>query len=287
MLVDPPVAFARDPTDNPAVHPDDDANAPAPVTLALTPGGTARALAACAALLALAALVAGVLRFRFGIEHGPLNFIPLFDLDNEASIPTWFSAVLLLACAALLGVIGRIARVRRAPFAWHWLGLALLFVILSIDESISLHERTMHTMRKLLRPTGFLYFGWVVPGAVAVIVIGLAYLRFVVRLPRRTRARVVLAGAVYLAGVMGVEMIGASYAWHHNVGMGVTDVPYAFITGLEEMVEITGLILFVHALLDHLSRETGGRITLALTKLPRPARPPAPHPDTSRTDALA
>src|SRR5688572_17461813 len=116
-----PVRRASEPADKRGMHsPDDPTEAPA--LLALTPRSAARVLLLVMGALALAALVAGVLRFRFGVEHGPLNVIPLFDLDEERSIPTYFSAALLALSAALLAVIGRLARARRAPYAWHWLG---------------------------------------------------------------------------------------------------------------------------------------------------------------------
>lgn len=250
--------------------------------LAITARGVTRALVLVTCALALAALVAGVLRFRFGIEHGPLNVIPLFDLDEERSIPTYFSAVLLALAAALLAVIGRLARARRERYAWHWLGLAAIFVLLSIDESISLHERVMWTMQRLFQPTGFLYFGWVVPVGIAAAIVGIAYLRFLVRLPRRTRWLVMSSACVYLAGVLGVEMLGASYAWHHGVGMGKTNVSYTIITGVEEMLEMSGAILFVYALLDHLCAGTSGRLMIRLSA---PDQPSSPQPNPAAPPA--
>jgi len=43
-------------------------------------------------------------------------------------------------------------------------------------------------------------------------VIGLAYLKFVWALPKRTRLHFIMAGVIFLTGALGVEMLGAREA---------------------------------------------------------------------------
>ncbi len=90
-------------------------------------------------------------------------------------------------------------------------------------------------------------------------VLGLVYSKFVWELPKDIRARFVMAGVIFLTGVLGVEMLGARAADLH----GYTTVTYRFLYSLEEMLEMLGIILFIYALLSHLAQETG-RLSVVL-----------------------
>jgi len=100
---------------------------------------------------------------------------------------------------------------------------------------------------------------WVVPYGIAVVVIGLVYLKFVLRLPNNTRARFVTAGLIYLIGALGIEMLGAREADLH----GTETVLYSMLYTFEEMLEMLAIILFIYALLSHLAQETG-RLSIVL-----------------------
>src|SRR5689334_13266364 len=63
-----------------------------------------------------------------------------FDLDGERNIPSFFSMLLLMTSAVILYMISIIKRKFQFPFRNHWLGLSLIFLFLSMDELISLHE---------------------------------------------------------------------------------------------------------------------------------------------------
>jgi hypothetical protein len=113
----------------------------------------------------------------------------------------------LLLCAAA-------SRQTRTGSAVPWLSLAALFVFLSLDEMLSLHERvgSMIGLRFDIGGTsggGFLTFPWVIAGAVFTGVVGLASLGFLRRLPRRTAALFVLSGAIYAGAALGIEVIEA------------------------------------------------------------------------------
>ena len=100
----------------------------------------------------------------------------IFKVDREGSIPTYFSALMLLAAAGALAVIARRERGRR--YARHWTGLAAIFLYLSVDEAVGIHELTIDPTRELLGVRGFLLFTWVVPAAALLVVFAVAYWRF-------------------------------------------------------------------------------------------------------------
>jgi hypothetical protein len=237
-----------------------------PFPIALTPHGAAKFLTAVAAAVIGSCLVAGVARYRFGIEHGPLNVIPLFDLDGESTVPSWFSVVLLLLCAALLAACAAVKHARRERYRWHWTVLACIFALMSLDEQVSIHERSIWTMQRLFQPRGILYYGWVIPAGVGLVVLGLAYLRFLVHLPRHARAMFLLSAVIYLGGAIGMEMADGAHTSRYGEG-GAT---HAVLTSVEETFEITGLIVFVYALLSYLRTQAAG-VSLIFDE-PRAAR---------------
>ncbi len=63
-----------------------------------------------------------------------------FDTAEEANLPTWFSAVLLLAAGALCAVIGWARRAGGRAWAGRWMLLGIVFTCLSADEAAQLHE---------------------------------------------------------------------------------------------------------------------------------------------------
>jgi hypothetical protein len=201
----------------------------------------------------LALLGAGVQIIKYYKVTFPLvgTFEELFDMDRESNIPAWFNSGLLLLAGVLLLLIGGQRRKAAAPFARHWTGLGVIFTLLSMDEIVAIHERFTHGIgRNIGRIGGFFTFLWVIPGIIFVVVVGLAYLKFLLRLPRRTRTLFVLSAVVYLGGVLGVEMCSA-YA---RATWGLRSGAYFALVVLEEALEMSGVALFIHALLDHVGR---------------------------------
>jgi len=199
------------------------------------------AVAACLVAVNLAGLAA---KFHFG--HPAVDgWVPLFDLDGERNVPSVFSTGLILSCAVTMFVL---ARVGAGDNRIGWLGLSSIFVFLAADELVSLHERLIEPLRAALHTSGVFYFAWLIPYGVGAALLGLLYLRFLLRLPGVTRSRMIVAGTVYLAGAVGMELIGGAYleslGGHHNF-------PYELLTTLEETLEMTGMILLLRALARH------------------------------------
>ena len=115
------------------------------------------------------------------------RLVRLFNLSNEANVPTYFSSMLLLVPAVLLMVIGIVKRRDHAAFARHWQFLGFIFLCLSLDETACIHESLIGPLRSMLHATGVFYFTWVIPAVILVFIVGLTYLRFILALPRVTR----------------------------------------------------------------------------------------------------
>lgn len=100
-----------------------------------------------------------------------------FDLDQEMNIPTWYSSFLLLAGAALCATVALAERRAGERFARHWTGLAIIFLLLSIDEIASIHGLPNGSLRRAMALPPWFRFVWVIPAGVAVAAFTLVYMR--------------------------------------------------------------------------------------------------------------
>lgn len=229
-------------------------------TIRVAPGKVALFLGALVALVLLLGLPAPIFRHVLGHDY-VRGFLPFaeqaFDLNEESNVPTWLGSVLLLLCSiALLGV-GLAERTLGRRYANHWLGLAAIFVVLSLDETATFHERAGWALRQMFDLSGALYFGWVTIGAAFVLVVGLLYLRFLWHLPSRTRSLFILAGVVFVGGALGLELVQGNYAdiWGDEVyGRSVTRI---LLTYTEEVMEMAGCVILIYGALDYHRRQIG------------------------------
>jgi hypothetical protein len=216
----------------------------------LNPSRICRALAVIAFVLLLADIALQLSKFLLG--HDSLRgLVRLFDLDDERNVPTFFSALLMIIAASLLAIIARLSAQQKSRDASKWIILSLGFLYISYDDAFMLHEKLNAPLRALLGPDlGFFYHTWVIPGIALVLALGLFFGRFLMNLPGATRLRFLLAATVYLVGAIGFEMIGGNYRESH----GVDNLAYKLIASVEEVLEMTGLILFIHALQTFIGR---------------------------------
>ncbi len=217
--------------------------------LTISPKRTALVLAGIIAVLGIACIATQVVRLRLNMRS--VGLIAAFDMNREANVPTMFSTLLLLTTGFLLWVIARGKKEQGQIFSWHWTLLSVVFFFLAADEAIGFHELLIVPLRTLLDAGGVLYFTWVIPGILVVLGLGIYYLKFLFHLEIVDRIRFIVAGALYVGGAIGVEMIGGHYYWLTNRSK---DLTYTLITTTEESLEMAGLTLFIFALLDYMAR---------------------------------
>jgi len=211
-----------------------------------------RILVGIAVFLLLASTAGQLARFLGG--HDSLyGLVRMFFLDKENNIPTYFSTGILLLSACLLSVIAVLKKREKDSFAGHWIALAIIFLLLSMDEASSTHELLTSPLRHLLHTSGILYFAWVIPGFVFVVAIAIIFWRFLKHLPVRTRRLFVVAAIIYIAGVIGTELVAGWYVELYTRN----NLTYSFLAMLEETLEMTGVIVFVYALLNYMTDNVG------------------------------
>jgi hypothetical protein len=83
----------------------------------------------------------------------------------------------------------------------------------------------------------------------ALVIFGLLYLRFWLRLPVFERIFFVVSAGIYLYGVIGMEAVSG---WMDEL-WGVNSLIYNIAMTIEETMEMGGMILFIYTLLHYLA----------------------------------
>lgn len=206
-------------------------------------------------LLIIATLALTLVSFAVGLAGvlgGP--FVRLFYVGADASLPSWYSALLLVLASLLLATVSfAVSAGGSTRYARRWAILAAIFAYLSCDEMLRLHERISNTVLQPglevlgIIPGGMLYYPWVIVYAPLVLIFVAAYFSFWRALPNRTRRLFLVASVIFVGGAIGVELFNA----YHDEASG-RELLVFIGTHIEELMEMVGIVVFVHALLSFL-----------------------------------
>lgn len=219
--------------------------------ISVSPAAVGRTLAILICCLLAASMLGQISRFEFGRDQ-VLGLVRLFNVNQESNIPTFFTVLLTIGSAMLLALIGFLSKQGKSNDSRYWFALAFGFLFLGYDEAFQVHEQLGDPVRQLFGKSnlGFLYFGWVVPAMIVVCLLALLFVKFLLRLPVRTRGWMLFAGCVYLSGCIGMELIGGKYF----VLYGQDTLMYSFLTTIEEGLEMSGVATLIYALLGHIAQ---------------------------------
>lgn len=210
----------------------------------------ARFLVIIEIILIIASVTGQISTYQFG--HDNLRgFVPLFKLNQENNIPTYFTVLLIVTAAFLLFLIAIICAKKNAPYLSKWVILAVGSLYLAFDEAFQVHETFSGIVGNASEHSGYgiFYFSWVIIGIPVVLLLFLFFGRFLFNLPKRTRNHFLIASIIYLTGCLGFEMIGGWYAELY----GETNLSYNLIATVEESLEMAGMIFFIWSLLQYLA----------------------------------
>jgi hypothetical protein len=199
--------------------------------------------------LAIASVVSHGLAELSGYDRTRL-LVRMFDLDAERNLPTVFTMILLCGASALLSLISLLECQRGSRYVRRWAVLSAGFLVMALDEVLSLHELLTLPMRGVLGSDhlGVLYFTWLVPALALIVALALYFVSFLRALHTADRGRFLVSAAIYLAGAMGMEALGGALA----EGDGARGALYVACTTVEEVLEMAGVAWFVRALLLYL-----------------------------------
>ena len=216
-------------------------------TITLSPKRIALILTFVVLGLTLASISGQICKYYLGYDH-IFGLVRLFYTANETNIPTWYSSSTIFLCSILLATIAYTNKFEKDRNIRHWIGLSIIFLFLSIDEAAKIHEMAINPIRSRFNTGGFFYYAWVIPGIIFVCIVGMAYLKFILHLPKKTRSLFVVAGFVYVGGALGMEFIGGYHVSLH----GEQNMTAVMLTGFEEFLEMMGIVIFIYSLLSYI-----------------------------------
>ena len=196
----------------------------------------------------------------------------MFYFDEEANFSTLFNYLLWIGVAALTAL----QTARGGRWRHYWAVLVVVFLLLAFDEAARMHELINPLVGRYVEVFGYPTFAWQIPGLAFVVVIGVLYLRLLLALPRRISVLILVGGGMFVAGALGMELIGAKF-WSEQA----QNTPaYGLVATLEETLEILGLVVVGYALMRLLADEDGRLRLEALA----PGPPAAGNGDSAGDD---
>lgn len=204
--------------------------------------------------LVIASLIGQYYKDAYAENELITKIIGKFDLDYERNnVPTWYQSITLGLSAFLLAFIALVRYAGKDRDAGYWGVLSGIFLYLSLDEAVSIHEQMTMPLRTNFDLGGLFYLSWVIPAAFLMIIFFLCFLKFLIRMPPQMRFLMVTAGMIYVLGALGIEMVGGNYLHAmDDLPTRVTDFRYVLITTFEEFLEMLGIIIFNYSLLVYL-----------------------------------
>ena len=174
----------------------------------------------------------------------------LLDADVERSLPTWFSVVLLALASVSLALVARSHLKSGSRHGLHWALLAAGFLTMSVDEHLELHERIGSSLSSSNYSLGALIYWLPIP---LVLAAGIIFWRFLSSLPIGVRNGLVIAGGLYIIGVVAIELVLSTVlgAPSHGTFAG------ALLVTAEEAFELAGVLLLLLTLTEYLPGKTG------------------------------
>ena len=216
------------------------------MNISLNPQKITKTLSIIALALGALHLIACIPHFFYGRGY---PFAPL-SLDAEQNIPTLFSTLLLTFAALLALKIADTQKGSSRLVTLHWLGIALVFFFLAVDEFTEIHEKVDVLIRSNLNTSGFFHFAWVLPYLIVLILLLAFNIRFIRSLPKKTILLLTLGFTFYIS-TFAIEM--GSGAWVEVNGKN--PIYYLFVLA-EELLELFGTITVIHAFIDYADRQT-------------------------------
>ncbi len=171
--------------------------------------------------------------------------IALLDVGDEVSIGTWFETAQFMI-AALVTISLLSTGVTPAHLANRVRVLAAALFVLSIDESVSIHERIGSALRDALSTTGYLYYIWVIPAVAAALVLAAWEIPWLRSLPKNVRDKVLGSGMLFVACAGGLELLAGA----DDEESGTSTLRSITLTAFEELGEMLALSIFIVALLQ-------------------------------------
>ena len=171
------------------------------------------------------------------------DFFDAINLDEEFNLTAFYSGMLLGMASFLLNKLGELSGKGKRQ---NWIILSRIFLFLAIDEIFQIHELfVIPELRQYVHPS--LASIWVIPYAAIAAYFAIKFVPFFISQGRRMSQLSLASGVIYVTGAIGME---ACNSWLVMTGeISRQGFWYEAISGIEEFLEMTGIIIFIYALL--------------------------------------
>jgi hypothetical protein len=176
------------------------------------------------------------------------GILDLFEFHKERNFPTYFSSVTLLFASMLLFLIYRFYRQRASSDSQYWLALAIIFLLLSIDDLVSVHEMLNESLNTSFVLAGFSDRIWVIPAIIVCVILAAYFIRFYLRLPRRYQWLFGLSALLLIGGSVVLEIVDGYLNASANSPPWLLFISFT----VKESMEAVGVLVFLYSLLDYI-----------------------------------
>lgn len=175
-------------------------------------------------------------------------FLDKFKMDSENNLVSYFSSLELAIVSILLFLISQQRSLGNTTNPISWKFLSLIFALLSIDETVSIHEHITYWLQSYLKITGAPQRSWAFLGLLVILIFLFSYRKFIRNIPKENRRDFVFAGFVYVTGALAFEFIGGNLI---DI-LGDQSWQYKACGLVEETLEMTGIFLFIKGLFRYI-----------------------------------
>jgi len=185
----------------------------------------------------------------FNSEYGSY-FFKKFNFDKEKNIPSIFSSLLLLgASASLLYISFKTLSFKVSNVFWR--SLSFIFLFLSFDELLRIHEKIGQFTGNYIKGEGIFYYAWLIPYGILLIVLAFIYAKSLFALPVKIRTNMIISGVLFVAGAVGIEMITGVYIQKNALYTSEVlsnSLTIFLLYTVEETLEMLGVSYFIYTL---------------------------------------
>jgi hypothetical protein len=201
---------------------------------------TVRFLAQVVGLLAVGHVVFVLGAHVAGLRPDGLGW-QLLNLRIESAPGTWFTLVVYATVIGAAAVAAILDRGHRRG----WSTLVWVLTAMSFDEVATIHERFQAVAQEHVRSSGLLHYIWVVPAVAVALGCALVVTLRLGDLPANVMRGLALSAVLFVGSAAGLEMVEGVLA-KNDQGSAM-----ALLTGLQEIGEMSALVLALWVVLGH------------------------------------
>ena len=222
------------------------------------PDSTPRdALALLIGLLLFELALVGAYLVDVMLDHPIKTLSAFINLDDEATLPNWFSTTQLFLIGAVFWRRGRQTLPFTHPSRTFWYLAAAVFVFLSLDEAAAVHEKMTHVLKQFFWVPRFngdhgIWIPFYVTVSVVAVIATKSQLQAIWKQGRHEFILMGVGALVFLAGAVGLEIISYQY-----LREGAPSMWYHAEVALEELFEMSGASLILYGAIQY-SRHAQG-----------------------------